>query len=98
MTRYKLKNGKRVPFTPAEEARRDEEEAKAAIKIRKRERQEYRRKREREFDSIGDQVDAIIQTFRYLRKSWIDIGPAGDKLLRRSKEVKDKYPKPEEEI
>ena len=62
MPRYHQKpNGERVPFTPAEEASRDAEEALFAVEKEAEEARQYQRDREAEYPAIGDQLDAVLK-------------------------------------
>jgi hypothetical protein len=42
---------------------------------------------------IGEQLDAIIKTFAYLKAQGIDIGPDGTELVEHSQWVKEKFAK-----
>lgn len=43
--------------------------------------------------SIGDQLDAVIKTFKHLHKQGVDIGPDGLELVEHSDQIKAKFAK-----
>lgn len=53
----------------------------------------YREKRKYAFPSVGDQLDAIAKTFKYLWDNGVDIGPVGEAYTKQLSNTKKKFPK-----
>lgn len=51
----------------------------------------YKDQRRAEYPPLGDQLDAIIKTFKYLKSDSVDLGVQADWLIQKSDEVKAKY-------
>lgn len=49
--------------------------------------------RKKAYMPIGDQLDAIIKTFKHLKKQGIDIGEDGNELIDHTDWVKEKFAK-----
>jgi hypothetical protein len=53
----------------------------------------YRDKRRYAFPSVGDQLDAIAKTFKYMWDNGVDIGPVGEAFIKQLRDVKNRFPK-----
>ena len=69
MTRYRLLDGNKVPFTAAEEAARDAEEAAVATK---KAANEYKKKRREAFPSIQEQLDQLYWDKKNGTNNWVE--------------------------
>jgi len=54
----------------------------------------YKEKRKNEYPEIGDQLDAIIDTIKFIKSEGVNIGSAGKELIDQIDAVKNKHPKP----
>jgi len=80
--RYHATSEGNVPFTAAEEAERNAEEAQAALDKIEHAKTDYQRSRAAEYPPIGDQLDALWKG-----------GTAAAEMLVLVQAVKTKYPK-----
>ena len=84
MARHHMTENGPVPFTAAEEAARDAEEAQWAAEQVSQAKTKYQRDRAKEYPPIGDQLDALWKG-----------GDAATAMLAQVQAVKAKYPKSE---
>jgi len=82
MPRHHATSEGNVPFTAAEEAERNAEEAQAALDKIEHAKTDYQRSRAAEYPPIGDQLDALWKG-----------GTAAAEMLVLVQAVKTKYPK-----
>lgn len=82
MSRHHATSEGNIPFTAAEEAERDAEEAQAALYKIEHAKTDYQRSRAAEYPPIGDQLDALWKG-----------GTAAAEMLVLVQAVKTKYPK-----
>ena len=85
MPRYHATSEGNVPFTAAEEAERNAEEAQAALDKIEHAKTDYQRSRAAEYPPITDYIDGIVKGDTTQVQDYIDACLA----------VKTKYPKPE---
>ena len=57
-------------------------------------KESYANLRRPEYDPVGDQLDNITKSLKFLMKSGVKIGEFGEAQVKMSQTVKDKYPKP----
>ena len=82
MPRFRATSEGNVPFTAAEEAERNAEEAQAALDKIEHAKTDYKRSRAAAYPPIGDQLDALWKG-----------GDAAAEMLVLVQAVKTKYPK-----
>jgi len=82
MPRFRATSEGNVPFTAAEEAERNAEEAQAALDKIEHAKTDYQRSRAAAYPPIGDQLDALWKG-----------GDAAAEMLVLVQAVKTKYPK-----
>jgi len=85
MPRYHATSEGNVPFTAAEEAERNAEEAQAALDKIEHTKTDYQRSRAAAYPPITDYIDGIVKGDTTQVQDYIDACLA----------VKTKYPKPE---
>jgi hypothetical protein len=63
-------------------------------KLEERVATKYKRDRVKEYPSVGDQLDMLYKTVKYLSDNGTDVGEDGEALITKVIAVKTKYPKP----
>lgn len=83
-----MKDGKAIPMTGAEF--KAYEDSKIPEKT-------YVELRKEEYPDIGDQLDAIMKQFNYMRLSGYDLISEADEWVNECLNIKNKYKKPDSE-
>jgi hypothetical protein len=93
---YKQVNDKRVKLSAEEEKQiKDEWAAEEQRKLDYIANERYRDDRAKEYPYIGDQLDALMKQFAYMRLNGVDLAEDLDRVLGEVLAVKRKHPKPE---
>lgn len=95
---HKLVNGKRVRMSSKEIQNRRSEEEQEALKLKDYlDNQKYRDDRAKEYPDLGDQLDALMKQFAYMRLNGVDLAADLDRVLGEVLAVKRKFPKPKKD-